>query len=365
MNFVDQTGGSSGWTMGFDRDGRELIVVAIKATFTLPLEGEPAQRSPLQLPLTTSDAFTGEPGASAPLYEVDFAHRKSACDVLLNGRAYAPEGRLADTVPVAMKVGSMLKAFHAVGHRTWQGGLFGLSPGTPEPFDAVTLSYDNAFGGVDTGDGDEPPRTYAANPVGRGYRPSKRGLKQQAMPNTQEIERPIDDPAGHYRPMSFGAIGRNWQPRAAFAGTYDQQWIEQRAPFWPANFDDRYFQAAPQDQQIPHPTGGEEVVLRNLSPQAHIAFRLPAFCPKVLFVPHRGPILEMRAMTDTLLFEPDHHRFCMTARVAMAMRRSCFDLQTIVAGASMRDWLGERRFGSKPYYKNLAELVAARRRTRP
>ena len=45
-----------------------------------------------------ADTFTGEPGFSAPVYEVDFAPRKPRCDVLLVGSAYAPEGRPATRV---------------------------------------------------------------------------------------------------------------------------------------------------------------------------------------------------------------------------------------------------------------------------
>src|SRR5262245_45240619 len=40
MDFVNSTKLAAGWTMAFDRDGRELVIVAIKATFTIPPQGE-------------------------------------------------------------------------------------------------------------------------------------------------------------------------------------------------------------------------------------------------------------------------------------------------------------------------------------
>ena len=51
MDFVNKTGVQAGWTMGFDRDGRELVIVAIKATFTIPESARksrcwPRNRSP-------------------------------------------------------------------------------------------------------------------------------------------------------------------------------------------------------------------------------------------------------------------------------------------------------------------------------
>lgn len=40
-------------------------------------------------------------------------------------------------------------------------------------------------------------------------------------------------------------MGRSWQPRLRYAGTYDQHWMDERLPFLPEDFDLRYFQSAP------------------------------------------------------------------------------------------------------------------------
>jgi hypothetical protein len=82
----------------------------------------------------------------------------------------------------------------------------------------------------------------------------------------------------------------------------------------------------------------------------------------VLFVRPRSEPQELRAVTDTVLIEPDRGTFSMTARVSLPMRKSCFDLRQVVAGRTTKEWLGRRRFGSKPYYSSLAELVRARKR---
>ena len=72
--------------------------------------------------------------------------------------------------------------------------------------------------------------------------------------NTEEISDPVRDPGGRYRPMAFGPIGRGWPSRIRYAGTYDQNWIDNVFPFLPDDFDTRYFQCAPEDQQIAVPT---------------------------------------------------------------------------------------------------------------
>jgi len=65
MNFVNETKFEADWTLGFEPDGRELLVVAIKATFQIPKNGDEPELAEEQVPLTEADEFTGEPGFSA------------------------------------------------------------------------------------------------------------------------------------------------------------------------------------------------------------------------------------------------------------------------------------------------------------
>jgi hypothetical protein len=365
MDFVNESKVSAGWTMGFERDGHELVVVVIKATFLIPKNREEPQLAAGQEKLIEADVFTGEPGLSAPLHEVDYAHRKPMCDVLLNGSAYAPDGEPALQVTVGVKVATMAKSFTVTGDRRWRGSGDGAHPSDPESFLVLPISYDNAYGGVDANDtAPSDVHTYMTNPVGRGYSYFKRDLDGKVLPNTEERGKPVTDPGAAYTPMAFGSLGRNWVPRVSFAGTYDQAWLDDRAPFWPDDFDYRYFQAAPPEQQIPYPAGGEEVVLRNLTPEGYLQFRLPVQSMPVLFIPANGRAQETQANIDTVLIEPDLGRFCLTWRACYPAARSCFDLRRVVAGKTSQAWYGRQRFGGKPYYENLAELVRARRHAR-
>jgi hypothetical protein len=362
MEFVNQTRVAAGWTMGFDRDGRELIIVAIKATFTIPLDGGEPLMAERQRPLVEADQFTGQPGLSAPLYESDYAHRRPMCDVTLNGSAYAPPGKQAARLNVGLRVASMTKTFEVVGDRTWDKGVWGMRVTDPQPFAVMPISYDNAFGGVERSKSDpEKVRTFPANPAGRGYLPSKEDIDGKPLPNTEEFTKPVTKPNGEYRPMSLGSIGRNWVPRVGFAGTYDQRWFDNRAPFWPDDFDYRYFQSAPPDQQIPYPDGGEQIVLKNLTPTGLISFQLPTVSMPVWFLPHKGRFTRIDSGIDTIVIEPDLGVFTMTWRSVLPMRRSCFDMKQVIAGEMSDAWVRKQKYGSKPYYKNLAELVRARR----
>jgi hypothetical protein len=335
MDFVNETKLKAGWTLGFEPDGRELLVVAVKATFLIPKDGEEPVLAETQVPLTEADEFTGKPGFSATRYETDYAHRKPCCDALLNGSAYAPGGRPAERVTVAMRVGSMTKSFNVVGDRVWDRFLLSSTPTPPRPFAKLPISYDRAFGGVDV-DANKPEKiaTYIKNPIGVGYYPLTKGkaLVGKPLPNTEEIGHPVKTTEGRYLPMSFGPIGRNFEPRIPFAGTYDKAWLESRAPFWPVDFDYRYFQTAPVGQQIPYPKGGEQVILKNLSPQGTMKFQLPRTSVPILFIRHRADDLQLNSLMDTLLIEPDQNRFMLTWRTSLPLRRNCFEISQVVVG---------------------------------
>jgi hypothetical protein len=362
MELVNKTAMQAGWTLGFEPDGRELLVVAVKGTFVMPFNGEEAVLAEKQVPLTESDQFTGEPGFSATLYESDYAHRKPLCDVILNGSAYAPGGKPAAKVKVSLQVGGMKKSFEVVGDRVWQKSWFyGVKPSAPQPFTTLVISYDRAFGGADK-DENNPDRvdTYAKNPIGVGYYPlaKKKVLVGKPLPNTCETGKVVTNRTGKYLSMSFGFLGRNFPPRPSFAGTYDQAWLDSRAPFWPDDFDYRYFQSAPPDQQIPYLTGGEQIMLEHLTPQGRTSFRLPTMMElPILVLPHRGKEQELTPVIDTVLLEPDQQRFMLTWRVSLPLRKSCFEIRQVVVGKTLAEHRREIRRTTKKHYESLGELV--------
>ncbi|MDQ1835435.1 MULTISPECIES: DUF2169 family type VI secretion system accessory protein [Massilia] len=341
MHIINRTAYVADYTTATDKSGRKHLVVIIKGTYVLPLRDEKAQLMETQLPLWVADSATGELGWSAPEYECDYVLNKPQCDVLLLGTAYAPQGIPTDRVAVGFKVGKLNKAFYVTGKRTWVGGLFGVSPGDPAPFTSQAISYDVAFGGykyspVHT----DNPAVFLQNPVGIGFQknPERGSFDGMPMPQTEAAGAPIRSPRRHYTPMSFGPVGRSWPQRAQYAGTYDAAWEEDTFPFLPADFDERYFQAAPEDQQLPVLTAGERVTLFNLThpaltPSGRLDFTLPNLMVRVRFHPKQGDVTSATARADTLLIEPDQQRFSVTWRISLRLRRSSeeIDLVEIIA----------------------------------
>ncbi|MBB4481283.1 DUF2169 domain-containing protein [Rhizobium etli] len=360
MQIWNQTGYPTEFTMGMDKAGHEYIVVVVKGTFDFPeAAGGLVRKSSIQMPLVMADTHTGEPGYSATLWETDFAFRKPRCDVIANGCAYAPGGRPAERVTVGIKLGTWSKIFDVLGHREWRalGPVFAAS--APQPFLRQPFSYDSAWGGTDRLDQDDDlPASYRQNPFGTGWARTRNqhlipGLR---LPNTQATGEEIRSPFGDYRPMSLGPYGRAWPGRIEFGGTYDQNWIDNIFPFLPPDFDERYFQMAPPDQQVDFPKGGEDVVIVNLTPSGRESFRLPATGLPITLFKGNEKAFESAIPPDTVLFDLENRRFSLVWRVSQRIHRTILDFSECWVGPPTRGMLRARAAGKR--YIRLFDLPA-------
>lgn len=345
MQLINTTRMVAGYNMGLEPSGRELLVIVVKGTFVLPRTGEQVRLHQEQQPLIMADTFTGKPGFSSPVHEIDFAPRKHACDVLLIGSAHAPTGREVTRQRVSLRVGPMEKSFDVVGNRVWNAGLTGITASTPEPFVQMPISYDVAFGGSDRNSEDASEHdAYLPNPAGRGWHKHLKNawVDGKPLPNTEEVGTSVSFPSDKYKPMALGPLGRGWPQRARYAGTYDQQWMDDVFPFLPKDFDERYYQAAPEDQQVPLPQGPMEVVLSGFTADGVRQFMLPHLQAPVHVHPKRGERETSVAILDTIALEPDLERFTMTWRMARPLQKGLHEIAQVVVGTKGREWWQQR-----------------------
>ena len=169
------------------------------------------------------------------------------------------------------------------------------------------------------------------NPIGFGFSDKQwrkqSGLKEMDAPCIERLGKPFtawDAERGDYPVEGLGAIGRWWSPRVELAGTYDDAWKQSRWPRLPLDFDFGYWNAAPADQQIDYPTGGEEVALIGLHESGEIRFRLPDNPPYALVRAYTGAILPRPMHLDTLIFDMQE------------MTLSCVYRMTLAAAAGVR-----------------------------
>lgn len=315
-----------------DPQGQETTLIVLSASFCAPRGGE-LELDEQQRRVRLEDEPWGTPGASSPRYENDLALHKPFVDVLVNGSAYAPEGRPARWVAVEVMVGDVRKSLVVHGERVW--ALW--EPTRGKPFETMPIVYERAFGGPNER-GQIDPR----NPVGVGLGGVGSSLTAIAdrVPNVEYADAPVSR-FGANRPAAYGSIDRGWAPRIGFAGTYDQAWLESRWPLLPEDFDARHYQAAPLDQQSCTIRGGEPAHIVHMTPGGVWRFRLPTIdVPVHLLHDDRQERTVLRI--DTVLIEPDEHRVTLTARVAVKTARTRGALREVVLGHVRPGWLRAR-----------------------
>jgi hypothetical protein len=252
---------------------RDKLTLIVKGTFDVRRDGR-TRLAKAQLPLG-GDEHEGD-GTTPVRYESDLVPFKPRADLLCVGRAYASGGQPVTSLHVRFGLVDRPKEIRVFGERRLR--MIGPTPeiGPPEPFTAMDLSYCRAFGGADPKDPDGMGFC-PTNPVGRGYARSAGAQRDRPMPNLEDPRRPLRTLGESQPPAGFGPIGRAWQPRLALAGTYDERWQRERAPEPPEDFDYRFFNAAPADQQIEgYLRGDESLWVENMHPElSRLIVRLP------------------------------------------------------------------------------------------
>lgn len=333
-----------------DVEGREHLVIVVKASWRIPAAGQrpiPIPPSPFE----PADVYVGEPGQSAMLYGSDLVRFKPRCDVLFNAHAHSPTGEPVTEMLVGWRVGTLEKGLRVIGPRKWQRTLGWNSLSAPEPFTKMPLHFGLAFGGTRTWQKGEDVLSEAllANPSGIGWfgKHSKDQIDGAPAPCLEAITDAVSKPDGQYVPAAFSAVGRHWVPRKDFAGTYDEQWQREVAPLLPGDFDERFHQCAPEDQQMNYLRGGEPVVLKHMIlGRPDVRFTLPRLdLMKVRVLRTDYSLAEPYVVADTLYFEPDSGRFSVVWRASVPIRRRLQEFDMIAVGPVSEQWWDARAKG--------------------
>jgi len=347
MQVVNGTNLDMNATESIDKDGRAWLVVVVKGTYDIPADASAAPLlSATQRGLLYTDVFEGEVGLSAPLLENDLVPVKSMCDVIVKGSAHAPQGKPVTEVTASLAVGPIKKSIRVVGNRRWTKRGSRYEPSGPEPFVKLPISYSRASGAMfnHASINSNDPRDFLVHPenfVGCGYARGKflRLIEGSPVPNLEWPNAPISDPEDLVRPASFGPLSRGWAPRASCAGTYDDKWRDEVFPLLPSDFDERYYQSAPADQQMPFPTGGEEVRLLNMQPGGGLTlFRLPDLHLGVLVLSRRRARTLLKTVVDTIVIDADSNTFDLVWRGRLPLAYGLSEIHTVVSGRVCKRW---------------------------
>lgn len=315
-------------------EGQERLVVMLSASFTADAQGK-VGLADRQLPVTYADVPWGDPVLSSVRYDADIAALKPVAEVILNATAHAPGGRAAEQVLVGLQIGEVRKVLQVTGDRVHHLGAFSA----PQPFVTMPLTWERAYGGTSAA-GERDPR----NPVGIGLdgaRSADPGARSDA-PNITRPDQVMTSGDDRPEPVGFGSIGRGWQPRLGFAGTYDKAWLDSQWPLPPRDYDARHDQSAPADQQSASIRPGVTATLVNMTPEGRWEFRVPALSFPVRLLRDQSAE-ETGFQPDTLLIEPDLRRITLKARMSFITRRNSPKLREIIVGHVSPVFLNARR----------------------
>jgi len=318
-----------------DEEGCPLFVPVVKATYAIDGKGGAdggVSLAQVQEPVNLEGAYWGDPEASSYKYEPEVAFVKPATDVILIGHAHARKPGVT-ALKVSLTVGPIQKTAAVFGNRYWYKSM-GIATATkPQPFEKIPLIAERAFGGWDRRHPDPAKHRFEpCNPVGIGFHAKGTRLEEgRSLPN-------IEYPSArmkHYRdtppPALFGYVCPHWQPRAGFAGTYDEVWQSSRMPLLPKDFDRRFLCGAPSDQIVPGFLRGDEMVaISNVTMNGRLLFKLPATPPAVCRVRlKRKPDQHLKTQLDTVIINTDEMRLYLLWRAFLRIPKGFEEVEAV------------------------------------
>lgn len=241
--------------------------------------------------LRGSDVTTGEGDRAVVRHASDLSPVKPRVDVTMIGHARPAEGATrtargevrfafgpdASSTRAPDSGAGFDRRIRVLGDRVWRDVVGELLPGQPEPFTAMPISWERAFGG--TG--------WDANPAGVGYATSK--TPPTRMPNLEWPERPIVHPRDKVKAAAFAPIPPWWPARAVLRGKSDDVYLH-----------------APPEQRLDAVEGDESFVIEGVHPTLRrVEGTLPGERARCFAVREDGSMVEVRLRLDAVAFDAD------------------------------------------------------------
>jgi len=308
-----------------DEHGTPVLVPLLQASFDIAGDGTLALPDEVP-PLALGGIAWDDDPAQGWRVEPQMAFVKPGCDVVLNGHALAT-ARGCTRMAVEFTLGAAQRRALVFGERHL---LEGRRVSGPQPFERVPLRWTQAFGGRDTRHADaaehrEEPR----NPVGLGFRDPRQPVDADVrLPALEDPQLPYARYGDTPPPVGFGFVAPQWQPRTAWAGTYDDAWQATRMPLLPRDFDRRFFCAAASGLALAQPpAGGERASVVGTTPAGRLDFTLPALGTPLFHAHLRGRRrTTLKLVLDTVIVDTDRMQLQMIWRAHLPLRNGPHDL---------------------------------------
>lgn len=288
--------------------GGFALTVVVKATFVL--QPGTSQLAPEQDPIGERDRFHDEDPRRSVRIPSDVVPYKPRADVLLVGRAYAPNKQPVRSLVTRFVVGDMDKSIEV-----WCDRVFRMHDGQlleGKRFTEMPLVWERASGGPDS-----------ANPVGKRFDGPADTYGTIVIGNLQPLGQFVSKRSDTFVPTCYGPIAPRWPGRTVRLGSLSRSILDGawNAQALPSDLDPSFFQAAPPDQCVREIRANERVVLENLHPEhARLVTSLPGIEPRAVADRATGEREEIKLVGDTLWVDTDRGVCCVVWRGRMGLR---------------------------------------------
>ncbi|MBW2456061.1 MAG: DUF2169 domain-containing protein [Deltaproteobacteria bacterium] len=245
------------------RIGDSSWVLTVVCKLSLQLEPGEAQLAKRHEPIYEAEVYPDNNLGLSPLAPADLVPSRPQVDVMVVGDVYAPRGTPVPSLTARLSLATIDKT------------LLVEAEETGEPFATASLSYEHA--------------EYPDNPV--------RGAAKAAGA-THRVVSVDDELVTGLSSLGFGPLASHWNDR-------DRLLKGRPAPKLtdphgvcelPEDFDLKFFNAAPPDQQLPELSPSATIVLENLHPKHPVLrCRLPNVAPQVFVERKKGRRVEKDA----------------------------------------------------------------------
>ena len=304
-------------------DSRALILTA-KATFNIENNGQVKLEREAPLALLNEDQSTELgllPCDNLPRLDPVF-------EVMLLGKAYAPDGRATTEMKVALSVGDVHHEIDVIGERIWQGEGESAHISPPEDFETMPLVWERAFGGSEQVLIDREAVIDVSSPMnvdGKGFDHISRALEVGGVFECPEgypqfdATRPLPNleiPDLRVRSWSDEPLPVCWAPVPQSSGLI----FERFKRSCEKSGEDHVLLGAPEmhhrahpDWVIKTPDAGDIVRIEGVCSQGVLDFHLPEL--RVVADFQNGEKLqEIELFPRSLMLLPEERRFYLTFR---------------------------------------------------
>jgi len=326
-----------------DSDIRRVYGVA-KATFVADDSGEVALETRMPLPIYNGDLST----RFGILPKDDVPRLDPAFEVMVLGRAIAPNGNAVQQMDVELQVGTEHRRIRVFGDRCWKRNGDSWLRSAATPFTEMDLTWQKAFGGTIEAEIDEESFVDVAdpvNPLGIGFNHAAQ-IQQLAQfldapdtfpkYNTQQALPNLEDPSSLIQSPEETPVPICWAPCDASSGVLlerlrqesEKQGIAAENMHEVLKFDaPLLLHRAHPDWIIPVPVKGADVQLYGMTEPGKWGFSLPELqvIMDVYVGAHERPI---DLYPSGLILMPDIRKFTLVYRGAVDYRYREHEIRT-------------------------------------